>query len=103
MLMRLICILNLIFVGGIVAWGMSIEDNIGLLSRHFDTRLHLLQGVGVLGVMGAAFSVFYFVRSWKTASVWFWTKLWNTLLVLACLGYAWFLLNWHMLNFNLNY
>ncbi|MGA3209972.1 MAG: serine hydrolase domain-containing protein [Terriglobales bacterium] len=103
MFMRLICILNLTFVGGIVAWAMSIEENIGLVSRHFDARLHLLQTVGVLGVIGAVFSVFYLVRSWKTASVWFWTKLWNTLLALGCIGYAWFLLNWHMLNFNLNY
>ena len=35
--------------------------------------------------------------------LWFWTKLWNTLLMLACVGYAFFLLNWHMLNFRLNY
>ena len=27
----------------------------------------------------------------------------NTLLMLACMGYAFFLLNWHMLNFRLNY
>ena len=102
-IMRLICILNLIFVAGFVAWGASVDDNIGLLSSHFDGRLHLLQVVGVLGVIGAMYSVYYFVRSWKDESLWVWTKFWNTLLMLACVGYAFFLLNWHLLNFNLNY
>ncbi len=103
MIMRLICILNLAFVAGFVAWGASIDENIGLLSSHFDGRLHLLQVVGVLGVIGAMYSVFYFVRSWKDESLWGWTKFWNTLLMLACVGYAFFLLNWHLLNFKLNY
>ena len=31
------------------------------------------------------------------------TVAWNTLLMLACLGYTFFLINWHMLNFKLNY
>ena len=102
-IMRLICILNLAFVAGLVAWGASIDDNIGLLSSHFDGRLHLLQVVGVLGVIGAIYSVYYFVRSWSDESLWGWTKFWNTLMMLACAGYAFFLLNWHLLNFKLNY
>ncbi len=101
--LRLVCFLNLVFAGCYVVWLTSVDDNIALLSSHFDGRLHLLQGVGVLGVIGALIGVSYCWRSWGNASLWFWTKLWNTLLMLACVGYAWFLLNWHMLNFRLNY
>jgi hypothetical protein len=82
---------------------MSAEDNIGLLSSHFDLKLRLLQVIGVLGVIGALLAINYCVRSWRDGTLWFWTKVWNTLLMLSCLGYAFFLLNWHMLNFRLNY
>ena len=102
-MLRLVCFLNLVFAGCYAAWLTSVDDNIALLSSHFDGRLHLLQLVGVLGLIGALISINYCWRSWGNASLWFWTKLWNTLLMLACVGYAWFLLNWHMLNFRLNY
>ena len=101
--MRLVCLVNLIFVGALAAWGLSANNDIGLLGTNFDTRLHLIQVVGVLGVIGAVFSIYFFVRSWKDSTLWIWTMLWNTLLMLACVSYALFLLNWHMLNFNLNY
>ncbi len=101
--MRWICALNLVFTAGIATWLMSVEDNIAALSSHFDLKLHLLQVIGVLGVIGALVAINYCVKSWKAEGLWFWTRLWNTLLMLACVGYAFFLLNWHMLNFRLNY
>ncbi len=101
--MRLVCVLNLVCLGGFAAWLMSVEDDIALLSRHFDMKMHLLQIVGLLGVLGAVVSIFYCLRSWKEEGLWLWTKVWNILLMLACLGFAFYVLNWHMLNFRLNY
>jgi CubicO group peptidase (beta-lactamase class C family) len=101
--MRLVCVLNLVCLGGFAVWLMSVQDDIALLSGHFDMKLHLLQVAGALGVVGALISIFYCLRSWKDEGLWFWTRAWNTLLMLACLGYAFFALNWHMLNFHLNY
>jgi CubicO group peptidase (beta-lactamase class C family) len=102
-MLRLVCFFNLAFAGCFAAWLTSVDDNIALLSSHFDGRLHALQVVGVLSLIGALIAINYCLRSWGNASLWFCTKLWNTLLMLACIGYAWFLLNWHMLNFRLNY
>ena len=62
-----------------------------------------MQVVGLLGALGTLIAINYCLRSWESEGLWFWTKVWNTLLMLACLGYAFFLLNWHMLNFWLNY
>ena len=101
--MRWICVVNLACIGGFAAWLMSVNDDIALLSRHFDAKLHMLQVLGAFGLMGAVFSIFYCIRSWGEEQLWGWTRLWNTLLMLACLGYACFLLNWHLLNFRLNY
>jgi CubicO group peptidase (beta-lactamase class C family) len=102
-LLWLICFLNLVFAACYALWLTSVDENIALLSRNFDGRLHLLQVVGVLGLIGALVAIYHCWRSWGNASLWFWTKVWNTLLMLACVGFAWFLLNWHMLNFRLNY
>jgi CubicO group peptidase (beta-lactamase class C family) len=101
--MRLVCIVNLAFVALFVAWGMSLQNSIEGLSHHYDGRLHLLQVVGLIGLIGSFVSIYYCIHSWAANSVWMWTRIWNTLLLIACAGYIFFLLNWHMLNFHLNY
>jgi CubicO group peptidase (beta-lactamase class C family) len=103
MVSRIACIVNLLFTSLFVAWGMSLENSIEGLSHHFDARLHLLQAAGLIGVILSFVSIYYCIRSWTENSLWIWTRIWNTLLLIACAGYVFFLLNWHMLNFHLNY
>lgn len=101
--MRWVCIIDLTFVVFFSLWLMSVQDNIALLSSSFDTKLRVLQLVGALGVVGTLVSINYCLRSWADEGLWFWTKIWNTLLMMACFGYSFFLLNWHLLNFRLRY
>ena len=101
--MRGICAIDVIFAAGFAAWLAFADENIALLGSQFDIKLHALQAVGVLGVLGTFLAIEYCLRSWSEAGLWFWTRVWNTLLMLACAGFAFFLLNWHMLNFRLNY
>ena len=101
--MRWVCILDLVFMGAMGLWLNSANENIDALSSSFDGRLHLLQIVGLLGALGTLVAINYCLRSWDDASLWFWTKVWNTLLMLSCAGYTFYLLNWHLLNFRLNY
>jgi CubicO group peptidase (beta-lactamase class C family) len=100
---RLVCIVDLAFLVAFGLWLSSVDENIALLSSHFDPKLRAMQAFGLLGVLGTLIAINYCVRSWRSEGVWFWTRVWNTLLMLACLGYTFFLLNWHMLNFRLNY
>jgi multisubunit Na+/H+ antiporter MnhG subunit len=101
--MRWVSIADLIFLGSFAYWLSLVEDNIALLSDHFDPKLHAMQAVGLLGALGTLIAIIFCLRSWQSEGLWFWTKIWNTLLMLACLGYVFFVLNWHMLNFVLNY
>jgi hypothetical protein len=103
MMVRAACIINLLAVGLFVAWISSLQNNIAAFSEHSDGRLHAMQVVGLIGLIASLVSIYYCVHSWATNSLWIWTRIWNTALMLACLGYVFFLLNWHMLNFRLTY
>lgn len=100
---RLMCVLDLVFVIGVAVWGSSIDDNIAILSSHYDLTLHILQALGMFGAIAGAACVYFCVRSWRDRDLWLGAKVWNTLLLVAAAGYVWFALNWHLLNFNLRY
>jgi hypothetical protein len=43
------------------------------------------------------------LRSWRDHNVWFWAKLWNVLVLLACVGFVWIVVYWNVLDFSMNY
>jgi hypothetical protein len=57
----------------------------------------------VLGAVGTILVIIACLRSWHDRNLWWFAKVWNFVLVLACLGLLWFALYWNVLNFNLNY
>lgn len=102
-LIPVICILNLAFLAALAVWIRMAQDNIGLLSSHFDGRLRVLQLLALLDVLSVLVGIWYFIRSWRELDLWFWARVWNTFVMLACLGYAFFLINWRFLSPRLNY
>ncbi len=101
--MRVTCVLNLGLLVVVAFWSVMAQNNIGLLSSRFDGRLRVLETLALLDVLGGLVGIWYFVRSWREFDLWFWTRIWNTLLMFACLGYAFFLVNWHLFGFSVNY
>lgn len=101
--MRVVCAVDLIFLALFAEWITRAQDDLNLLSSSFDGRLHALQLLGAIGVAGTALAVCYCVYSWTKPSLWVWARIWNTLLMFACAAYVFFVVNWHMLNFHLNY
>jgi CubicO group peptidase (beta-lactamase class C family) len=88
-----------------VALGVLITKLSGLsgLGRSGDAELHALQVLGVLCVLGAL-AVAYTVRmSWRDGTRWVWARVWDGMLTVSCLGFAWFIVHWHLLNFHLQY
>jgi hypothetical protein len=102
-LMRTVCVLNLLLLVALGICVAYVENNIGLLNSRFDGRLRAIQLLAVIDVLGAFVGIWYFVGSWREFNLWFWTRIWNSLLMLASIGYAAFLLNWHIVSFSLNY
>jgi uncharacterized membrane protein len=98
---RLVCALNLVFVFGMLL-ALSADD-LTALSEKTDLRIHLLQAVGVLGAAGVVLVFIGALRSWRDRNMWWWTKIWNLLVLVACVAFIWVSIYWNLLDFNLNY
>lgn len=121
LLTRLVCVLDLAVVGGFVAV-LSKSDDVTALNDSLDKWIHLLQFLGVIGVIGTFVAVYYasvvlragvsYAAPGETTAAishllprgrQLWTRLSASAIALACVGFAWTLLYWGILNFRLNY
>ena len=98
---KIVCIVDIIYLIGFL-WIFTLLEKLELGSGG-DFKLHLLQFIGVLGGIGALIAVIVAIRSWADTTQWVWYKIWNTLLAVGCVGFIWFLVHWHLLNFDLHY
>ncbi len=99
---RVVCVAIALFAVVLVVLVNKLNGLSGLGARG-DTEVHTLQVLGVLCVLGAL-AVAYTVRmSWRDRTRWVWARVWDGMLTVSCLGLAWFLIHWHLLNFNLQY
>jgi hypothetical protein len=100
-LVRTVCVINVAFALG---WSilMSQEDNPGFFSSHLDPVLRILVLTGWVGALGTLVILYNALQNW-TGKQWWLTRITDSALALACLGFVWFLFKWHMLNWSLNY
>jgi len=100
---RIVCLTNLCFLLAWVAYGSFAEKNLSLLSDAFDPWMRAMQLLGFIGVLGTLVTLYNCVKMWGNPSRWFWSKVGETLIALACLGLTGFVFQWHMLALSLNY
>jgi CubicO group peptidase (beta-lactamase class C family) len=103
LLVKLLCVLDVVFVLGLVVVGSKVSSNIGALNLHLDPLIHLTQVIGLLGTIGSLLAVYYAFRVWSVGQKTVFLKCCDTLVAFGCLGFAWILLMSHLLNFNLQY
>jgi len=99
---RLVCIVDLVFV---VGWCVFISgtNDVTNLSRSRDPLLYLLEILGVIAAMGTLIVILHAFRSWAKTGKWIWAKLFDVALALACISFTWFIWHWNLINFNLRY
>ena len=100
---RLACLLDILFICGLVGFFAFAEKDIGLLSPRFNGLLRFIQIIGWLGVIGTIAAVYRAWHSWHEKGRWIWSKLGDTLVALACLAFVWFVYTWNMLHWSLRY
>lgn len=101
---RAVCAVDLAVAAlGALALDRLVLGNATGLGPGADTKLHAVQALGFVGVLGTLVVIYSSWRSWSDHKGWIWSKIWNTSLALSCIGFAWFLLHWHVLNVGLHY
>jgi len=102
-MVRLVCLLDLAFVGALAAFFTMSDKDVGILSPRFDPVLRIIQIVGWLGVVGTLAVLYSTLRSWREPERWWLSKLADTVIAVTCLAFVWFVYIWNMLHWSLRY
>jgi hypothetical protein len=101
LLVRLVCILLLVFfVGWLSVLSLSDDPN-GI--NGLPPWIILFGILGVAGAIGTIFVCVHAFRSVREPGRWLWTKLHDLVIAVACLGLIWFAWAWNLMNFNIHY
>lgn len=103
LLVRVVCVINLLFLVGFAVFFQKALDDIGLLSARYNGTLRMIQVVGWLSVLGTLVALYNIWRSWTTPDRWLWSKIGDSVIGLACLAFVWFIFAWNMMSFSLQY
>ena len=75
-------------------------DEPGDLNHHIDNWMYLVQAIGVLGAAGTVLVFYNTLRAWRDTQRWWLARVQEIAVLLACLGYIWFCVNWKLFAFN---
>jgi CubicO group peptidase (beta-lactamase class C family) len=100
-LVKLVCFIDIAYLIGLVLVLNALQKL--QLGSSGDLKIHFLQVLGVLGGVGALIAIAAAIKSLTDSQQWVWYKIWNALLAVGCVAFIWFLVHWHLLNFNLRY
>lgn len=99
---HLVCLCIVVYIGGLLAFASTLDD-FSVLSERSDPWLRILQAIGLVAGLGSLAVIYNSFRCWADKQCWFWSKIWNTFLALACAGFFWFIYHWNLLNIHIKY
>jgi CubicO group peptidase (beta-lactamase class C family) len=102
LLVRLSCVLIIIFFAAFAVFFTMADKDIGLLSPHGNPWLRLIQIVGWLGILGIFAALYRAWDSWRLKR-WWMACLGDTLILLAYVSVIWFTFTWNLLHWSLRY
>jgi CubicO group peptidase (beta-lactamase class C family) len=99
LLVRLVCAIDL----ACILAGRTLFRKLYDLDIDFDPWIHLLQALGFAGAIGTLVALYDGVRCWADRDCWWLSKVNSVAVALACLGFVWFALVWHLFDFSTQY
>lgn len=99
---KLVCAIDIAFVLGLLGI-LGAADDLTLLSGKLDPIILVLQTIGLIGAVGTLLVIYATLRLWRAPNLWKGVRWLNLLITLACLCFTWFVIHWHMINFNMHY
>jgi CubicO group peptidase (beta-lactamase class C family) len=101
-IVRIVCLVDVVFAAAWIVMISALSDP-GKLNDSLDSLLRIVQLVGWLGVIGTLFALYDGWLAIGDKSRWWWSRFHTVAIALACVGFAWFLVHWHMLHLSLKY
>lgn len=102
LIIKLVCAIDLTFAVALLAT-FSAASDLAFLSGKLDPWLLILEAIGLIGAIGTLVVIFATFRMWSAPNLWKGTRWLNLIIMLACIAFTWFVIHWHMINFNMNY
>jgi hypothetical protein len=82
---------------------VAVPNPLALLSGKLDLWIRLLQLLGLIGALGALPVIYAALRLWRERDLWIWGRVFDLLVMLASVGFTWFVVHWNVINFSMNY
>lgn len=98
---RLICLLNLTVLGLWALWAS--QGFLKTFNSGYDAHLHALQALTGVSLFAGIIPLWPMMRAWRAERLWWWSRVFNAVVVLACGAYTWFILTAHLLDWSLGY
>jgi CubicO group peptidase (beta-lactamase class C family) len=86
----------------VAAYLASLQSTPGAFNARLDPVLRLMQLLALLGALGAVVAAIHAIRT-LVSPAWWWTKIQEFAIALACAGIAWFVIYWCVLTPTLRY
>jgi len=100
---RTVSALDLAFWALFLATVVYGGGHLGVLTRRLNPWLRFVQIIGWLGAFGTILAIWNLAVSWGARGRWWWAKIHDTLIALACLLSVWIVWYTHLLTFSLRY
>jgi hypothetical protein len=99
---RAVCAIDVAFIG-LFLMVVAVPNPLALLSGKLDLWIRLLQLLGLIGALGALPVIYAALRLWRERDLWIWGRVFDLLVMLASVGFTWFVVHWNVINFSMNY
>ncbi len=98
---RIVCVIDL---AAFTIWAVLFARLLGDITRTagMDPWFHLAQAVTIVGVLVTILALVNAILAWVSVR-WWWSKVWETLIALACLGFIWIAVFGHLWSVSVKY
>jgi CubicO group peptidase (beta-lactamase class C family) len=100
---RLVCLIDVALVTGYAIVIIKGLEDLDLLTPKTDPILHFFQALAALALVGTLIALVNAVIAWGSRQRGIWSKLGETLILLACVGMAWIILAGRLLHVGPSY
>ena len=100
---RLVLVLDIVFVAAMAVILSFVSSDISMLNDRLDKWIYLAQFCGLIGAVGTLVVLYDAIQSWLSTRRKIWSRLYSTVLALACLGFLWFVFAGNLLRFTSRY